>query len=419
MRLLSFICFFLILSLISCDSDTPDSPPIKIDMEKINALFELGDTIPPTSIVHGNISFAIDLFKEIQKPKENLIYSPYSVSTAFGMLYAGAKKETADQIQKVLHFPGSNSQSFHKTFTQVNDCILKSSKDVITLHSANKIWFKDGFTATDGFIEMTKAFYHSDLGYYKDEKSGSEKINNWVSQQTKEKIQKILTPPDLAASSLVLVNAIYFYGNWAEQFDSENTRPDTFWNNQKPIVTDFMNKKINIKLGNFETVDVFALDYKGGTTSMMIVLPKEEIPLKDVLAQLSTESYLEWCRKFVSSEVSMHLPKWKLTPPTIPLSEALITMGLNIPFNQGTANPNFNNIAPNLYVSSILHKAMIEVNEEGAEAAATTTITLLEKRAVQEVLPININRPFLYFIKDNATESILFMGQVIDPSKRE
>lgn len=196
MKLLFFICFFLILSLISCDSGTPDSPPIKIDMAKIDALFELGDTIPPTSIVHGNISFAIDLFKEIQKPKENLIYSPYSVSTAFGMLYAGAKKETADQIQKVLHFPGSNSQSFHKAFTQMNDRILKSPKDVITLHSANKIWFKDSFTATDGFIEMTKAFYHSDLGYYKDEKSGSEKINNWVSQQTKEKIQKILTPPE-------------------------------------------------------------------------------------------------------------------------------------------------------------------------------------------------------------------------------
>jgi serpin B len=419
MKLLSFSCFFLILSLISCDSDTPNTPPpIKIDMAKIDALFETGDSISPTSIIHGNINFAIDLFKEIQSPQNNLIYSPYSVSTAFGMLYAGAQKETADQIQEVLHFPGSNTKSFHEAFTQVNARILKASKDAITLHSANKIWFKDGFTATDGFVEMTKAFYHSDLGYYKDGKSGSEKINNWVSEQTKGKIQKIITPPNLAASSLVLANAIYFYGNWAEQFDAEYTQPDTFWNDQKPLVTDFMNNKININLGSFETVDVFVLDYKGETTSMMIVLPKEEIPLETVVAQLSMESYLKWCRKLVSSEVIMHLPKWKLTPPTIPLSKALITMGLNIPFNQGTTSPSFNNIAPSLYVSSILHKAMIEVNEEGAEAAATT-ITLLEKRAIQETLTININRPFLYFIKDNATQSILFMGQVIDPSKEE
>jgi serpin B len=419
MKLLSFSCFFLILSLISCDSDTPNTPPpIKIDMAKIDALFETGDSISPTSIIHGNINFAIDLFKEIQSPQNNLIYSPYSVSTAFGMLYAGAQKETADQIQEVLHFPGSNTKSFHEAFTQVNARILKASKDAITLHSANKIWFKDGFTATDGFVEMTKAFYHSDLGYYKDGKSGSEKINNWVSEQTKGKIQKIITPPNLAASSLVLANAIYFYGNWAEQFDAEYTQPDTFWNDQKPLVTDFMNNKININLGSFETVDVFVLDYKGETTSMMIVLPKEEIPLETVVAQLSMESYLKWCRKLVSSEVIMHLPKWKLTPPTIPLSKALIAMGLNIPFNQGTTSPSFNNIAPSLYVSSILHKAMIEVNEEGAEAAATT-ITLLEKRAIQETLTININRPFLYFIKDNATQSILFMGQVIDPSKEE
>jgi serpin B len=418
MKLLSFSCFFLILSLISCDSDTPDSPPIKIDMAKIDALFETGETIPPTSIIHGNINFAIDLFKEIQNPKENLIYSPYSVSAAFGMLYAGAKKETADQIQKVLHFPDSNTKLFHEAFTQVNDLILKSSKDVITLHSANKIWFKDGFTATDGFIEMTKGFYHSDLGYYKDAESGSDKINNWVSEQTKEKIQHIITPSDLTTSSLVLANAIYFYGNWAEQFDSKNTYPDTFWSDQKPIITDFMNKKIDIRLGTFETVDVFVLDYKGGTTSMMIVLPNEDVLLEKVVAQLSIESYLEWTGKLGYTKVAMHLPKWKLSPPSIPLSETLITMGLDIPFNKNTTSPNFNNIAPNLYVSSILHKAMIEVNEEGAEAAATTTVTM-GKRAVQEFQPININRPFLYFIKDNATESILFMGQVIDPSKGE
>lgn len=414
-----FIYFFFILGLISCNSDTTDNTTLgNIDLSKIDSLFEIGDTISPTSIVHGNIHFAIDLFKEIQRPNKNLIYSPYSVSTAFGMLYGGAKKETADQIQKVLHFPSTNTKLFHQAFGQVNQSILSASKDAITLHSANKIWFKDGFVAKDGFTEMTSAFYHSDLGYYKNAQSGSHKINNWVSQQTKEKIQQIIKPSDLANASLVLANAIYFYGNWAEQFDTENTRKDTFWNNQKPIVTDFMKEKINIKTGNFETVDVFVLDYKDETTSMMIVLPNEDVPLEEVIAHLSIDSYLEWCNRLRATEVNVHLPKWKLTPPNIPLSKALITMGLDIPFNQGSTTPNFNNIAPDLYVSSVLHKAMIEVNEAGAEAAAATTI-IAETRAAIMPQIVNINRPFLYFIKDNATQSILFMGQIIDPSKEE
>ncbi|CAA6799336.1 MAG: Proteinase inhibitor I4, serpin [uncultured Aureispira sp.] len=400
----------------SCTSNTPNiDPPIKVDLAKIDALFETGDSISPTSIIHGNIHFAIDLFQEIQSPKKNLIYSPYSVSTAFGMLYAGSQKETADQIQHVLHFPGANTKLFHKAFTEVNDLIFSASQDAITLHSANKMWLKEGFTANDGFSEMTKAFYRSDLGYYKDAKNGSDKINKWVSEQTKGKIQDLLKPADLEPSSLVLANAVYFYGNWATQFEPQNTYLDTFWNNERPIPTDFMNAEIKLKTGTFETVDVFVLDYVGRTTSMMLVLPNEDIPLEKVVAQLSVDSYLDWCKKLRFEKIRLRLPKWKLSPPTIPLSEALIAKGLNIPFNQGATLPDFNNIAPNLYVSRILHKAMIEVNEAGAEAAATTSI-VMEKRAIQAAFPVDINRPFLYFIKDNATESILFMGQVVDPS---
>lgn len=413
MKIAYLISLLFILSLIACT----DSSNRSVDMAKIDALFEAGDSISPTSIIHGNIHFSIDLFKKIQKPDGNLIYSPYSISTAFGMLYAGAKEETADQIQQVLHFPSPNTKSFHQNFTLVNDRILAASKDSITLHSANKIWFKNGFIAKEGFAEITKAFYHSDLGYYEDASNGSKKVNEWVSLQTKEKIQDIVKPDDLIASKLVLANAIYFHGNWAEQFDSKSTRKDTFWKQDKPIVSDFMNEKVTANIGKFENVDVLSLDYKGRTTSMMIVLPNEDVPLENVVTELSVEAYLNWCNKLDETDMYVELPKWKFTPPTILLVKALKDLGLKIPFNSGLFSPNFENIAPEIYVGNVLHKAMIEVNEEGAEAAAATVI-IMPSRSVGTVSPhIKVNRPFLYFIKDNATNSILFMGQVIDPSK--
>lgn len=411
------IYFLLILSSFSCVFEGSDKDTsIPIDMAKIDSLFEAGDFIASKDIVHGNISFAIDLFKQIQTPTNNLIYSPYSVSTAFGMLYGGALAETADQMQEVLHFPSKNTKAFHQSFGAVNEAILNASKGSITLNSANKIWFKDGFKAKAGFTEMTRAFYRSNIGYYKNPKNGSKEINDWVSSRTEEKIKDIITPSDLEGSLLVLTNAIYFHGNWEEQFKPKNTQQDTFWSSKKPILTDFMNRKSEIKIGNFESVDVCVLDYKGGTTSMMLVLPNEDVPLEKVIAQLSTASYLDWCTKYRITEVNIQVPKWKITPPSIELPTPLKEMGLKLPFEETSAN--FGNIAPELYVSNVMHKAMIEVNEEGAEAAASTVV-VLSSRSALEVLSININRPFLYFIKDNATESILFMGQIIDPSESQ
>jgi serpin B len=399
----------------ACNTNNSNS---SIDMSKIDALFEAGDSVAPTAIIHGNIHFSIDLFKQIQQSDKNLIYSPYSISTALGMLYAGAKEETADQIQQVLHFPSPNTKSFHQNFALVNDRILAASKDSITLHSANKIWFKEGFSTKDGFTEITKAFYHSDLGYYKDAISGSKKVNEWASLQTKEKIQDIVKADDLISSKLILANAIYFHGNWAEQFDSKRTRKDTFWKQDKPIITDFMDQEVTVNIGAFENVDVFSLDYKGKTTSMMIVLPNEDVPLENVVAELSMETYLNWCNKLDETDMYVKLPKWKFTPPTILLVQALKDLGLTIPFSSGAVSPNFENIAPEIYVGNILHKAMIEVNEEGAEAAAVTVV-VMPSRSIRVAPPsIKVNRPFLYFIKDNSTNSILFMGQVIDPSKR-
>lgn len=392
-----------------------------IDMTKIDSLFELGTTVSTSSIVQGNTSFAMDLFKQIQdKPIRNLVYSPYSISNAFAMLYGGAKEETADQIQKILHFPSPNTKSFHEAFAQLNELAIVESKDAITLRSANKLWFKDGFNPKDGFAEMTKAFYQSDLDFFKGAESGSQKINDWVSEQTNEKIQNIISPSHLRIADLVLANAIYFYGNWQNEFDPENTSPDTFFSTPTPVTTDFMNARVYAGVLPLDWANVLVLDYKDQAASMLIVLPNEEVSLEKVIPHLSAEKYLEWCTKIGPSrkEVYLQLPKWKITPPSIPLSDHFLKMGLDLPFNKGNTAPNFNNIAPNLFLSNILHKAMIEVNEKGAEAAAATTATV-GTRGIYHPQHININRPFLYFIKDNTTESILFMGQVIDPSKSE
>lgn len=388
----------------------------RVDSAKIDSLFETGTLVTRKEIVNGNTQFALDLFQQLRLNDKNLIFSPYSISTAMAMVYGGAQKETMEQMQAVFHFPSANTQAFHKAMNAVNGQIQSNTQEVMTLKTANKIWQSYQFSAKEGYLEMLKAFYKSPIGMYKNAKEGAEAINNWASKKTNNKINKLLSSKNLEQVDMVLANAIYFYGNWAEQFKAEDTQLDSFFTKDNVEIVPFMNGKIHTAIGEFENYQVAELFYKDNRASMLIVLPRKEFTLQEIVAQLSTKEYTNWCKALRQTEVFFHLPKWETATPTIALKPILTEkMNLTIPFDKGTVPANFSNMDPNLYLGNVYHKAFIKVNEEGSEAAAVTSATMKARSAAFGY--ISINRPFIYIIKENSTNSILFMGQVCNFSE--
>jgi len=420
----SKLLFLIILGTIleSCNSPVLQSNTNErpfIDTTKITAHFEKGNPISEEALVEGNSKFAFDLFKATHSPTDNMIFSPYSLSSAFAMTYGGANNETEEAIQKALHFPEKNTIAFHEAVNLLNQKILTNTQDAITINTANKIWKIASFPVEEGYLEMSKAYYQSPVGTYTDNKDGTKKINDWASKKTNNKIKKLLDEPDLNNIQMVLTNAIYFFGSWDVEFEKEKTTKLPFTLEKgDSVITDFMIEEMPCKLMRHDDYSVLELFYIDKKASMLIVLPQENIKLSDIVPDLSSIDYKSWLEDLQEQQCMVVLPKFKLEPPTTPLKNVLVSrLDMKTPFNVGS-NADFGKLTPlaNIFIGNVFHKAFIEVNEEGTEAAAVTGITF-EKRSIATPEPVIMNRPFLFMIKENSTNSILFMGQVANPRK--
>lgn len=397
-----------------------------IDFKKIDAVYETGKAIQEADLVNGNTQFAIELFTAINKPDENMIISPYSITTAFGMVYGTSEGATVDQIQKTFHFPEKNVQSFHRALGDLNDKILENTKGAINIRVANKIWMATGYGIKEEFNELTKAFYQTTTGIFNSPADGADKINAWAAQKTNDKIKDILKPDNLEDVRFALTNAIYFYGAWETEFDKEKTRKyDFFLSNENAIKTDFMSEKLEaVYIYDYDkNCEILELFYKEGKASMLLVMPNKEATLAEFIQNMNEEDYKKWTSsesdegdvEKYKGKIAVSIPKFKIETPTLSLGDAFQEkLGMKGPFERA----NFSKMTrlTDLVIGGIYHKAMIEVNEQGTEAAAVTVVTM-KGRGVGGAPHFVANRPFLYFIKENTTNSILFMGQVVDPSE--
>lgn len=388
-----------------------------------------------SAVVKGCNEFGINLYRVVKEQEGNLFFSPYSISTALAMPYAGAKGETQSEMAKVLHFTLPQEQ-LHATYGKIiTDMNERGKQGNYQLSVANSLWLEQSYKFLESYMNLINKNYDAGL-FQVDFKNTYEavrvKINTWIEEKTNGKIKDLIPSGALDKfTRLVLANAIYFKGNWLSQFKKEVTKDMPFnINTNEKIQVPMMYQQYEFKYGEDENVQLLEMPYVGNELSMLIILPKKVDGLSRVEDILTIDQINLWEKKLYKQEVEVYLPKFKTTKDFM-LNDILKEMGMKRAFEEpvlddGSMNPyaaDFTGISgPRenkyelLYISAIFHKAFVEVNEEGTEAAAATAVVMRISDSVPPPPPVfRADHPFLFFIKDNKSEAILFIGRIVDP----
>ena len=377
-------------------------------------------------LVAGNTAFALDLYAQLRAEPGNLFFSPYSLSSALAMTYAGARGDTAAEMEKVLHFTGGQAGT-HPAFQKLQARLAEiEEKGGVQLAVANSLWPQQKYSFLPEYLEEVKGWYGSaitPLDYPGDTDGARRTINRWVEEKTRNRITDLIAPGSLdPLARLVLVNAIYFKGNWQSQFDSARTEAAEFFvASDAKVPVSMMAQTHRFPYVEFNGGQIVQLPYAGGELSMLVVLPKEKDGLAAIEAQLTPGRLAQWQEGLSTREVHVLLPKFKLTWGAFQLNDPLKALGLAASFNPARAD--FSGMDGQLhwlYVGLVLHKAFVEVNEEGTEAAAATAV-VMKARAMRLAAPpeFRADHPFLFLIREEATGAILFLGRVANPVKTE
>jgi len=373
------------------------------------------------TIVAGNTAFALQLYGKLRSPDGNLAFSPYSISSALAMTCAGARGETARQMEQVLHFdqsPAGVSPLFGRL-----DKAVKAAKGDNELDVANSIWPQNKYPFQQEFLSLLKQNYGATvtpLDYIKNAEQARDTINRWVDGQTRHKIDEIIGPNVLNdATRMVLVNAIYFKGTWMTPFPERATRPDTFYARPDTRVTaPFMHVSEDFRYGENGQLQLVSLPYAGEQLEMIILLPRNRDGLGQLEKSLNAVSLSAWTSKMEEERVAVALPKFKITS-AFGLAETLQAMGMRDAFDSRKADFSGMDGRPHwLYISAVLHKAYVDVNEKGTEAAAATAVAITAGAAPHAPPPpkqFRADHPFIFVIRDSSTGSILFLGRVVQP----
>ncbi len=374
------------------------------------------------NVVNANNQFAFELYSKFSKEKEgNIFFSPYSISTALAMTYEGARGKTAEEMQSVLHFPEDNTTrrtAFSKIINQIN----KENKDY-ELNTANALWAQKNYKFLDEYFNTIEQYYGgkvTNLDFVDELKREKSRvtINSWVENQTNNKIKNLIPKGVLnEMTRLVLTNAIYFKGNWAEQFDKKNTREAEFKvNSEKLVKVQMMSLTDEFNYTETENLQILELPYEGDELSMLILLPKDD-DLKTLEKSLNVEKLNELKNNLREQEVNVFIPRFKFETKYF-MKETLSEMGMPTAFTWPGADFSGMDDTKDLFISSVIHQAFVEVNEEGTEAAAATAV-VMECGGIPMPTAFRADHPFIFIIQDKETGSILFLGKVVDPTQNQ
>ncbi len=382
-------------------------------------------TSTPTQVSTESLSqahnlFGLNIFKQLinQDKEKNVVISPTSISLAFTMLYNGAHGETQRVLDQAL---GYSEKLQEQDINEQTQKLINSLQDSdVTLSIANSIWIRDGFSVISDFTNKNKQYLNalvSTLDFSKP--SAPTKINNWVKDNTNNKITKIVSPPLEDSLMMMLVNAVYFKGTWTYTFDKKYTKDDTFHlDNGTSQTVPFMHQtRKDFKYFENDTFQTVLLPYgEDKRFAMSVFVPKEEKSVSDVIGALNIKSWQEWMNSYSKQKGTVALPKFKLeySKGLIP---TLKSLGLENIFSD---NADFSLISTEpLKVGSVLHKTFIEIDEQGTEAAAVTSIGIVATSAVDNEPSFSLvaNKPFVLAITDTTTNEILFIGLINSPLK--
>jgi serpin B len=370
-------------------------------------------------VVEGNTAFALDLYQQLRTQPGNLFFSPYSISTALAMTYAGARGNTEAQMAQALHFE-LGQEELHPAFAVLQGRLnaIQASGDV-QLSIANALWPHVDYPLLPAFLSLVEAHYGVALSAldYRDPEAARQRINAWAETQTRGKIRDLI-PSGLLnpMTRLVLTNAIYFKSHWARQFDPARTEDAPFIVRPgQRVMIPMMAQKLECGYRQSADLQVVELPYVGRDLSMLILLPKQADGLASLEEQLTSHNLQMWSQQLYRSEVQLFLPRFKIEA-AFRLEGALLALGMADAFSMGLADFAGMDGTDLLFIGAVLHKAFVEVNEEGTEAAAATAVLMMKMSMPMPPPVFRADHPFLFLIRENKSGSILFLGRVVDPA---
>lgn len=385
-------------------------PQSELPMQKKNVLLD-------TLFVSANVKFGFNLFSQllIGDRNKNIFVSPPSVALALAMTYNGASGNTQEAMAKALELQGMNLQQINSSYAELK-ASLKNLDPKVKLSIANSLWVDKDVSLKADFIQNNQDFYQARVTSlnFSDTDTPS-KINNWVKENTQGKIDTIVDNID-PSKVLFLLNAIYFKGNWTREFEQDKTAPfDFYLSSGQTKEHPMMSQSGEYQYYETENFQAVSLPYgESGRTSFYIFLPKQNSNLNSFYENLNGVNWEKWMSQFAKREGFIRLPRFKIDYETT-LNDALSALGMKEAFSD---NANFSAMGGDLKISEVKHKTFVEVNEEGTEAAAITSIGIRAMSAIipaQEPFRMIVNRPFFCVIRDNRTQSVLFMGSIVEP----
>ncbi len=368
-------------------------------------------------LIEANNQFGFALLQELREAdaQKNLLISPASITLALAMAYNGAEGETGRAMAKAMSLEGMDKETLNQAVVDLRQS-LQNIDPKVELTIASSLWARMGVTFKQSFLDTSRRTFGAQVSVLDfADPTAPEAINRWVDASTKGKIKKMVDKiPDNTV--MFLLNAIYFNGKWQKPFDKELTQPKPFHlanGEQKPVPMMRQSGSFRyLKGANFQMV---SLPYGGGRMSMVVVLPDEGVSLSDWLESLDSRSWTEWTSSLRMSEGDLEMPRFKMDYDKT-LNDALKSLGMGVAF---TEEADFTGMREqrDLYLQKVHHKAVVEVNEEGTEAAAVTSVQV----GVTSVAPprerfrMIVDRPFFFAIRDGNTGVVLFMGAVYEP----
>jgi serpin B len=383
----------------------------------------------------------VDLHRQLATGDENLCISPYSINSALAMTFAGADGETRTEMARVLHFPNADDvaasfSALQKSLEQMSAKtaeLAKNSKkfggpsEPITLNIANRLFAQKSYHFREAYLSFVKQNFGGAfelLDFVADPSAATQRINKWVADQTRDRIRDLIPGGALDKTTrLVLANALYLKAPWAKEFSQNGTQSEPFFVRGAPVDVPMMRKTTNFGYARREGFTVVSLPYAGNELQFVVLLPDDINGLRGLESTLSGD-VLAGCAKIEKRDVDLHLPKFKLEPPTITLAKQFEALGMKTAFDRPKGSANFDKMAPRtrddyLYISQIFHKTFIAVDEKGTEAAAATAVAMLAGSALMSPPPppveVKVDRPFVYAIQHVPSGVCLFLGHVTDP----
>lgn len=365
------------------------------------------------ALAKSNAEFAIDLYRQLSGKPGNIVVSPYSISAALAMTYDGARGDTAEQMARVLRFPAPR---------QLNPAFLNLSRnltapsDGFEMTVANALWPRNGIVLEEEFLRDMHEFFGTsvqalDYASASGRLAARKTINDWTSRQTRTKIKDLIGENDLESNTtLVLTNAIYSKGEWAQQFSPSRTRnADFHLSPERTVKTPMMSQAGKFNYFVNDKLSILELPYRGNRASFIAVLPDVNESLASIEAELSAKALQELISKLTPHGVDVLLPRLTLKYRAN-LKDDLKAMGMPLPF---TLAADFSGIGPVGWIDKVIHEATLDVDEKGVVATAATAVIMVDSAP-----SFAANRPFLFLIRDQASGSILFLGRIVDPTAK-